>query len=103
MNSTITPDTWARRTQGATLVTADAHNAPWDDDDIEFVATFTDDATDEEIAIALGRSLYAIWAIQTRIREGAITPRRRDARSPITRTWDAGFDYVTTFPPGYLD
>jgi hypothetical protein len=98
-----TTNEWARRTQDATLVTADAWGEAWSDDDIEFVAAFTDDATDEEIATTLGRSLYAIWAIQTRIREGAITPRRRDVRSPIAKAWDQGFDFVTTFPPGYLD
>lgn len=92
---------WAARIEGATLVTADHHRESWTRDELEFVTTFTNDARDEEIAYALGRSLYAIWAIQYRIRNGEIEFTERT--TPRVTQWDEGFDYVTTFPPGYRD
>jgi hypothetical protein len=92
---------WAARVEGATLVTADHHRETYTRDELELIVAFTDDATDEEIAYALGRSLYAIWSIQARIRSGEIdvaTPRRVNP-AMIERS----YDYVTTFPPGHFD
>lgn len=56
--------------QDRTLAFADAWGEPWSPNEVEFVQAFTDDATDEEIAVTLGRSLYAIWSIQSRLRTG---------------------------------
>ena len=57
-------ETWAARVESNTLATAEHHREPWTRDEIEFVVTFTDVERDEDIAYALGRSLYAVWAIQ---------------------------------------
>lgn len=89
------------RIEGETLVTADNHRESYTRDELEMIVAFTDDATDEEIAYALGRSLYAIWSIQSRIRRGEIeiaAPRRVNP-ALIERS----YDYVTTFPPGHFD
>ena len=92
---------WAARVEATTLITADHHRETWTREEIELVMAFTDDATDEEIAVTLGRSLFAVWSIQHRIRSGDlnVAPQRRIDPSKIER----GYDYVTTFPPGYFD
>jgi hypothetical protein len=59
---------WARRTQDRTLVTAHAKGERWERDDLELVSMFTDTVTDELLALVLGRSLFALWAIQHRMR-----------------------------------
>lgn len=92
---------WAERIEGETLVVADAHRESWTTEDVDFVRAFTDDATDEEIAYALGRSLYAIWSIQSRIRSGEFDASRVRRIDP--RKIERSYDYVTTFPPGYFD
>ncbi len=90
----MSTSTWAARKQGTTLVTADAHGEAWEQDDVELVIAFTDDVRDEELAVTLGRSLYAIWAIQHRIRtegvdcvRGAYAPRVDPVRPLSTRTY----------------
>lgn len=59
---------WAAKVQGTTLVTADAHRERWTRDEVEFVVAMTDGERDEDIALALGRSLYAVWNLQHRVR-----------------------------------
>jgi len=88
---------WASTTQGRTLVTADAHGEAWTPDDVEFVAAFTDDVSDEELATTLGRSLYAIWAIQHRLRTSGF-----DADA-ARRAWNARLaPVVATCPRCFL-
>lgn len=82
MTNTASAD-WAHRVQSETLLHAEAYGEPWTPDELELVLAFTDDATDEELAITLGRSLYAIWAIQHRARVGDVdldAARRQAAR-----------------------
>jgi len=68
LTDTTTPrPTWAQARQGATLVTADSWGERWTRDDLEFVREFTATERDEDLAYALGRTLYALWAIQHRI------------------------------------
>jgi hypothetical protein len=68
---------WYERVQGATSNVATANGEAWDAESIETVIAFTDDVTDEELAITLGRTLAAVWNIQHRLRsEGVDTVRR---------------------------
>lgn len=92
---------WARRVEASTLVTADQHREEWSQEDLEFVAAFRNEASDEELATTLGRSLYAIWSIKHVLderlgRRRPLTERQRLARAE-------GFDFVTTFPPGWWE
>lgn len=99
---------WYTENQERTAVVADAHREPWEADDLDFVVAMTSDASDTEIALALGRTLHAITDIQWRIkREGiaavragyaprAMTEARRVASAPT-------YDFVSTFPPGWND
>lgn len=104
----VTPQAaWARRTQGTTLVTATERGERWTRDDLDLVVAFTDDERDEDIAITLGRSLYAIWNIQNRLRhegvEGVIASYANDAtrvRPLSSRTYTFIGDDV---PPGWND
>lgn len=83
----MTTNAWATKTQDSTLVTADAHREPWTRDELDFVIEFTDTDTDADLAVALGRSLYAIWTIQHRIRTegvaGVIERLEREASRPL--------------------
>lgn len=86
-----TTNTWAARIEQDTLANATNAGDRWTLDDVQFVVAFTDDVKDEELALALGRSLYAVWAIQNRIRtegvEGVIASfdTTRNARSYVAR------------------
>lgn len=75
--------------QARTLVTADAHRERWTKDEIEFVVEMTEIERDEDIAIALGRSLYAIWNLQHRVRtvgvEGVLL-RLEGSTAPAPKT-----------------
>lgn len=101
---TTTTATWYDRTQGETLVTADAWGEPWTRSDLEIVQAFTNEVTDAELATTLGRSLAAIWSIQHRIANGEIDltrATRRDAeRHPLERAYTFIGDDV---PPGWDD
>jgi hypothetical protein len=55
---------WQAKVEAGTLVTADNHREVWETEDLEFVAAFRDDESDESLAYALGRSYYAITAIK---------------------------------------
>lgn len=63
---------WAAKVQGETLVTADHANERWTREELEYVVTHTDDERDADIALALGRSLFALWAIQHRLRSEGV-------------------------------
>lgn len=64
----MSTNAWAAAAQGGTLALADHWGEEWTADEVELVAAFTDDVTDEELALTLGRSLYAIWAMQHKLR-----------------------------------
>ena len=73
---------WYARTQEATKANADANGLPWTSEDVDLVIAFTDDVTDEDIALATGRTLAAVWNIQHRVRtEGVVAVRRAYAPS----------------------
>ena len=84
----MTTNTWAAETQSTTLITADHYREPWSREELEFVREFTEVDTDEDLAVALGRSLYAIWNIQHRMRNGEtvdmIYRRPRERRATTT-------------------
>jgi hypothetical protein len=67
---------WYERTQGATKACAESNGLPWDASDVETVIAFTDIDTDEDIALALGRTLAAVWNIQHRMRTEGVTALR---------------------------
>lgn len=81
---------WTARNETVTLANATNAYDAWTYDDVNFVVAFTDDTTDVDLALALGRSLFAIWAIQHRVRtEGAAgvlsTFTTRQARDETAR------------------
>lgn len=67
---------WYDRVQANTKAQADAHRLPWDGDSIEMVIAFTDDSTDEDIALAMGRTLKSIQDIQWRVRHEGVNAVR---------------------------
>lgn len=93
---------WDRNGEGATLPLATSHRDEWDIEDLTFVAAFRDDpdTTDIDLALALGRSLYAVQAIKSVLDERL---RRRVSREKTEARRNVGFDFVTTFPPGWFD
>ena len=81
---------YSLRTQELTLITADAWGESWSRDDLELVVAFTDTVTDEDLAITLGRSLYAVWSVQHRLRANGfdVAPLvTRRAPRPSERTY----------------
>lgn len=80
------------RSQANTLPTATSLHATWTTAELEFVAAFGDTERDEDIALALNRSLYAIRAIRTHLDERlASAPRTRIARprEVVVTSYDA--------------
>ena len=79
------------RAQARTTRSADANGERWTREDLEFVVAFTDTERDEDLAIALGRTLYAIWNIQHRLaHEGVEGVMKRDEvrrTRPAARTY----------------
>lgn len=107
MTTTATPTTWANRVQATTLATATAYKQRWETDDLELVVEFTETVSDEDLALVLGRSLYAIWNIQYRLRhegvEGVLQASKVDAtqvRPLSNRVYTFVGDDV---PPGWND
>jgi hypothetical protein len=74
------------RAQAASLATAVRHGEGYTSADLELITAFTDDVTDRELAVALGRSVYAIQAIQAAIREGKPVGSTRKP-APAYRGW----------------
>lgn len=56
------------RSQAITLPEADHHNESWTLDELTFMVEFADER-DEDIALALGRSLYAVRAMRPHLAE----------------------------------
>jgi hypothetical protein len=71
------------KAQDRTLVTADAWGEAWTSDEIAFVREMTEKERDEDIAYALGRTLYALWAIQARIRAGESFDASQARTTPV--------------------
>ena len=70
---------WQANVESRTLITADNHREIWDIEDLEFVAAFRETESDESLAIALGRSYFAITAIK-RILDERITKEIAERR-----------------------
>ncbi len=85
------------RSQAITLPNATAHRETWETDDLLFVQAFAEER-DEDLALALGRSLYAIRAIRTHIEQrlAHVAQRRTLSRRELTVTswdeWERSFD-----------
>lgn len=92
--------------QGRTLVEATARGERWEVEDLDFVVALTDTERDEDIALALGRTLCSIWAIQHRLRNEGVEGVRAEFVEQARRreaSREVGFDFVTTFPVGWND
>lgn len=88
------------RLQGETLEKVTKYRETWTSTELEFVREFEGEATDAELAFALGRTLYAIQAIKRELRE---QPTKRVAAARSVRTgaklpYDRGF---TTIPESW--
>jgi hypothetical protein len=84
-----------RRAQARTLPTAVAWGEEWSKDELEIVASFTDE-TAEELARALGRTVYAVQSVREDLHKG-----RRDAtggRRPMPQP-----AFAFTFGKGWRD
>jgi hypothetical protein len=99
---TIMTDIWYDRVQGATSNLATNHKNPWESGDVEFVLQFTDEVRDEDIAIALGRTLASITSITHLVRTKGHDAVRASYARPVVREAPT-FDFVTTFPEGWND
>jgi hypothetical protein len=84
------------RSQAITLPVATEHRETWVREDLEFVQMFTDER-DEDLALALGRTLYAIRSIRAVIDERIERDRLRRASRPRELTitsydeWERSF------------
>lgn len=96
----MTANTWAAEVEQRTLATADNHRETWDVEDLEFVAAFANSASNEELAVTLGRSLYAIQSIKNVIDERV---RREVAkRNVAARQSERGYTFIDgDYPPGW--
>lgn len=85
-------DVWTETHQRETLANAVKWGEGWTSHDLEFVTAFTDVASDTEIAIALGRTLFAIQSVQVAIRHGrrTTTLRGNAKRERAYRGWVEG-------------
>lgn len=82
-------DVWTETHQRETLAHAVKWGEGWTSHDLEFVTAFTDVASDTEIALALGRSLFAVQSVQVAIRHGRRTTTLR-ANARTYRGWMEG-------------
>lgn len=85
-------DAWTQRNQQATLAQAQKWGEGWTSQDLEFVIAFTDVASDTEIALALGRTLYSVQSVQVAIRHGrrTTTIRANARRERVYQGWMEG-------------
>lgn len=85
-------DTWTLSHQQATLFSASNWGEGWTSRDIDFVIAFQDSASDTELALALGRTLFAVQSIKNAIRHGRRTTvlRGRRAHAGSYRGWMEG-------------
>lgn len=78
------------RSQAITLPKADHHNETWTLDELTFMVEFRDDR-DEDIALALGRSLYAVRAMRPNLNDrfaDATRVRNLSRRELVVTSWD---------------
>ena len=73
-----------RKAQARTLVTADAWGQPWDAEDLAMVLEFSDE-TAEELATALGRTVYAVQSVREALRKGQAIGGGERRSTPATR------------------
>lgn len=91
---------WQAKVEANTLATAKNHRSTWTSDDLEFVAAFRDEATDEELAIALGRSYFAIASIKRELDERMT--KSVEERTVSTQRREKGWTFVgDDVPPGW--
>lgn len=74
---------WAHKVEARTLAEAEKHREEWTQADLEFVAAFRDECTDEELALTLGRSYYAISSIKEVLDERLFRPRHTTERQRV--------------------
>lgn len=84
------------RSQAVTLPVATKHRAMWTNADLDFVLAFENER-DEDIALALGRSLYAIRGIRSviddrRAKRRAINPAKRELAITSWDEWERQFE-----------
>lgn len=85
------------RSQSITLPNATAHRETWELEVLEFVSEFETER-DEDLALALGRSLYAIRSIRAHLadRLAHVAQRRTLSRRELVVTsydeWERSFD-----------
>lgn len=104
----VTPQaTWAQRVQSDCKASADHNGERWTTDEVRYIAEHTDVERDEDMAKELGRTLFAVWNLQHRLRtegvEGVLESFAREAAQvrPLS-------ERVYTFigddvPPGWND
>ncbi len=73
MTVTTSSAVHAHRTQASTLEGASHRYQRWTREELEYVVTHTDVVKDEDLAVELGRTYFAMWSIQHRVRAGDIT------------------------------
>lgn len=75
---------WTRRTQSATRQTATRNGEGWTSADLEFVTAFAGTTTDADLAMAMGRTLYAIQTVRHAIAAGRTMGSDRAPRRAYT-------------------
>lgn len=93
-------DVWTERTQATTLANADRWGEVWTTQDLEFVEAFAS-LPDAEVAIALGRTLFAIQTIKHAIRAGRVSAGEGVARRRRVRDAGAYRGWVETMGDGW--
>lgn len=71
---------WGNRVQATTIATATRHMEGWTSAELELVETFFDEPN-AELAVTLGRTLYAVQAIKEAVRAGRKVGSQRVAAS----------------------
>lgn len=92
--------------QDDSLRFAEAHCQPWTPDEVEFVIEFTDSTIDADIAVALGRTLYAVENLQHRLRTNGVDFERarvRQAFEPLPQAPTCGSCFVQLPATGVCD
>lgn len=79
-------DRWTARTQATTAAHATHHGEGWTSRDLEFVSSFPE-ATNAELALALGRTLFAVASIKQAILEGTAVGSARTPQVKAYRGW----------------
>lgn len=84
-----TNHTYDEACQGRTKPEADRHRDDWTNEDLELVAAFRGESTVEDLALATGRTYYAIHAILQVLDErlARAEARRRTNARPSQRAY----------------